>query len=45
MAEDKLVGNIATEELLAFAKESSISLSLDEEAFAIAAAMASSVFI
>ncbi|HLU16455.1 MAG TPA: hydroxymethylglutaryl-CoA lyase [Edaphocola sp.] len=45
MAEDKLVGNIATEELLAFAKESSISLSLDEEAFATAAAMASSVFI
>lgn len=45
MAEDELVGNIATENLLQWAKQKNIPLSLNEEAFAEAMKMAVEVFI
>lgn len=45
MANDDLVGNIATENMLAFADKNDISLYIDREAFQKAAAMAGSVFV
>ncbi|HTO14910.1 MAG TPA: hydroxymethylglutaryl-CoA lyase [Edaphocola sp.] len=45
MAEDDLVGNISTQNLLSFAKEHNIPLDLDMEAFKLAAKEAQSVFI
>ena len=45
MAEDELVGNIATENILQWAKQKNIPLSLNEEAFAESMFMAAEVFI
>lgn len=45
MAEDELVGNIATENILQWAENKGIALSLDKEAFARAMMMSSEVFI
>ncbi len=45
MAEDELVGNIATENILQWAERKNIPLSLDKEAFAQAMLMSSEVFI
>ncbi len=45
MAEDELVGNIATENLLQWAKQKNIALSLNEEAFAQSMLMAAEVFV
>lgn len=45
MAEDELVGNIATESIVAWAKQKGIPLSLDEEALAAALARAREIFI
>lgn len=45
MAEDELVGNIATENIVAWAGKNNIELNIDREAFAAAKRMAASVFI
>lgn len=45
MAEDELVGNIATENLIQWAKQKNIPLSLNEEAFAESMFMAAEVFV
>jgi hydroxymethylglutaryl-CoA lyase len=45
MAEDELVGNIATERVTAWCDEHNVSLSIDREAFAEALLMAGRVFI
>jgi len=45
MAEDELVGNIATENLLQWARKNDITLHLDQEEFAKAMIMANDVFI
>jgi len=45
MAEDDLVGNIATENVLQWAKKNNISLNINEEEFAKAMIMANDVFI
>lgn len=45
MAEDELVGNIATENIVSWCQQNNIKLGLDMEAFAHAKRMAASVFI
>ncbi|MDR3678514.1 MAG: hydroxymethylglutaryl-CoA lyase [Flavipsychrobacter sp.] len=45
MAEDELVGNIATENMVMWADKNNIKLNIDREAFAIAKRMAASIFI
>ncbi|RQO30857.1 hydroxymethylglutaryl-CoA lyase [Taibaiella sp. KBW10] len=45
MAKDELVGNIATEKLIAFADKMQIPLSLDREAFVTSMIMANEVFV
>ena len=45
MAEDELVGNIATENLVAWCKNNNIELNLNMDAFAIALESASGIFI
>jgi len=45
MAEDELVGNIATENIVRWAAEKNIPLDLDKEAFGLAMRMATEIFI
>ena len=45
MAKDELVGNMATENLVAYFKEKNLNLNLNESAFAAALAQAGSVFL
>ena len=45
MAKDELVGNMATENLVAYFKEKNVNLNLNESAFANALAQAGSVFL
>ena len=45
MAKDELVGNMATENLVAYFKEKNVDLNLNETAFNAALAQAGSVFL